>query len=83
MAVRGTTTTSKKPTSTTSSLPGYGTEPGTISTCKKFHLITSSDSCVTIEKQYGITDAQFRKWNTEITDTCNNLWLNYDVCVGA
>ncbi|KAM0485222.1 hypothetical protein ACHAPX_001206 [Trichoderma viride] len=84
VAVSGTTTTtSKKPTSTTSSLPGYGTEPGTISTCKKFHLITSSDSCVTIEKQYGITDAQFRKWNTEITDTCNNLWLNYDVCVGA
>ncbi|KAL7793737.1 hypothetical protein V8C37DRAFT_409504 [Trichoderma ceciliae] len=78
VAVSGTITTTKKPTSTTSSLPGYGTEPGTISSCKKFHLIKSGDTCVSIEKQYSITDAQFRKWNTELNDICNNLWLDYD-----
>ncbi|UKZ63163.1 uncharacterized protein TrAtP1_004392 [Trichoderma atroviride] len=78
VAVSG-TTKAKKPTS---SLPGHGAEPGTISSCKKFHLIKSGDSCASIEKHYRITDAQFRKWNTELNGKCNNLWLNYNVCVG-
>lgn len=47
-----------------SSLLGYGAEPGTISSCKKFHLITSSAFCAGIEKQYSITDLKFRKRNT-------------------
>ncbi|KAM0444391.1 hypothetical protein ACHAO4_010234 [Trichoderma viride] len=79
VAVGGTTTT-KKPTS---SLPGHGAEPGTISSCKKFHLIKSGDSCASIEKHYHITDAQFRKLNTKLNSKCSNLWLNYNVCVGV
>ncbi|PLB44330.1 hypothetical protein P170DRAFT_503006 [Aspergillus steynii IBT 23096] len=57
--------------------------PNTISTCKKWHLVASGDSCWSIEQQYSITAAQFGKWNPYVGSSCASLWLGYYVCVGV
>lgn len=33
-------------------------EPSTISTCTKYHLVVSDDTCNAIEEEYGITSTQ-------------------------
>lgn len=40
-----------------------GPQPGTISTCKKYHRVVSGDSCWSIEQEAGITSTQFNRWN--------------------
>lgn len=56
--------------------------PGTINTCKTWHLAASGDGCWSIEQEYGITTAQFNAWNPKVGSDCANLWLGYYVCVG-
>jgi hypothetical protein len=31
----------------------------------------------------GVTLAQFRSWNTQIDESCTNLWVDYYVCIGV
>ncbi|GIC89055.1 putative LysM domain protein [Aspergillus udagawae] len=57
--------------------------PSTISTCKKWHLVATGDSCWSIEQQYGITATQFGTWNPYVGTSCASLWLGYYVCVGV
>lgn len=40
--------------------------PGLAANCDNFHKITSGDQCDVIETKYGISDAQFKSWNSEI-----------------
>ncbi|RJE19225.1 LysM domain protein [Aspergillus sclerotialis] len=74
-------TTSTNSLTTTTSNPHSPTQPGLAENCDKFHKVISGDQCGTIEAQYGITGAQFSKWNPYIDDGCTNLWLDYYVCV--
>ncbi|KAH8812335.1 hypothetical protein F5884DRAFT_843633 [Xylogone sp. PMI_703] len=82
--VGGTTSTSKKPTTTT----GNGiatptpTQTGMVKNCKKFHLVVSGDQCGTIASSAGITLANFYAWNPAVGTTCASLWLGYYVCIG-
>lgn len=52
--------------------------------CNKYHKVASaSTTCKAIADYNGISIADFNKWNPSITSTCNNLWLDYYVCVGV
>lgn len=42
--------------------------PGLAANCDGFYKVASGDSCETIEKQYGISDSQFKEWNSEAND---------------
>ncbi|KAI9651823.1 MAG: hypothetical protein M1829_002136, partial [Trizodia sp. TS-e1964] len=55
-------TSSSKPSSTSVTPPGP-TQPGIISTCNKYYLTVSGDSCSAIETKYSISFAQFYAWN--------------------
>ncbi|KAL4860715.1 hypothetical protein BDV12DRAFT_208904 [Aspergillus spectabilis] len=60
-----------------------GLQPGTISTCKKYHRVVSGDSCWSIEQEAGITAAQFNRWNSGVGEDCASLWAGYYVCIGV
>jgi hypothetical protein len=79
-ATKTTMTTSTK---TTTTAAAYPTEPGTIDTCTKFHLVVEGDSCYNLETEYSISDSDFRTWNPELDTNCDNMWLNYTVCIGV
>lgn len=57
--------------------------PGIVSNYAKFYQVKSGDSCWSIENAAGITLAQFRSWNTQIDESCTNLWVDYYVCIGV
>ncbi|OQE21530.1 hypothetical protein PENFLA_c014G03370 [Penicillium flavigenum] len=57
--------------------------PGTIDTCKTWHLVASGDGCWQIEQDNGITATQFNTWNPQVGSDCAGLWLGYYVCVGV
>jgi hypothetical protein len=75
-----TTTTTKPASSTTAPQPE---QSGIVGNCNKYYKVVSGDGCDVIEKKNGITDAQFRKWNTGIDAGCTNVFLGYYVCVGT
>ncbi|GIJ81614.1 hypothetical protein Asppvi_000113 [Aspergillus pseudoviridinutans] len=79
-------TPTKPPTTTTAAGCANAptpTQPGAICACNKWHKVANGDDCVTIEKQYGISAANFNKWNPQVGTSCSTLWLGYNVCVGA
>ncbi|KAB8068091.1 hypothetical protein BDV29DRAFT_162703 [Aspergillus leporis] len=59
------------------------TQPGAICACNNWHKVAKGDDCVSIEKQYGISAANFNTWNPQVGTSCSTLWLGYYVCVGA
>lgn len=77
-------TTTATPTSTTTAaaMPSP-TQPGTISTCTKFHEVVSGDYCYQIETDAGISSDDFFKWNSGINSDCSNIYLGYYVCIGV
>ncbi|EPE06553.1 hypothetical protein F503_02681 [Ophiostoma piceae UAMH 11346] len=77
------TTTTATPTTTSGSTMPSPTQPGTISTCAKFHEVVSGDYCYLIETEAGISSDDFFKWNTGINTDCSNIYLGYYVCIGA
>lgn len=42
--------------------------PGLADDCDGFYKVASGDQCDTIAKKFGISDAQFKSWNSEIND---------------
>ncbi|KAM0270891.1 hypothetical protein ACHAQH_009252, partial [Verticillium albo-atrum] len=88
LTVLTTTTTTSPPPSTTTD-PGNGIEtpqpiqPGIVSNCNRFHLVTSGQTCAVIASANGISLAQILSFNTEMNGaTCSNIWLDAYVCVG-
>lgn len=57
-------------------------QDGMVSNCKKFHFVQSGQNCDSISKQYGITVANFIKWNPAAGASCTGLWANTYACVG-
>ncbi|KAL1844762.1 hypothetical protein VTK73DRAFT_1832 [Phialemonium thermophilum] len=50
--------------------------PDIVSSCSRYYLVASGDTCDTIVKKSGITLANFRRWNPYINAACTNLWGN-------
>ncbi len=65
-----------------SSVPSL--QPGIVSTCNAFYLVTKGDSCRLIVDKFGnFTLDDFTKWNAGVGGlVCNNLWANAYVCIG-
>ncbi|CAH0045717.1 unnamed protein product [Clonostachys solani] len=60
------------------------TQPGTISSCVKYHFVKADDgACDGIIAMYGLNRDDFFKWNTQVGEYCELLWLDYYVCVGV
>lgn len=57
--------------------------PSTDPQCTSYHDVVSGDTCDGIESEYDITAAEFAEWNPYVGSTCENLWLDYYICVGA
>ncbi|KAH6608260.1 LysM domain-containing protein [Trichoderma cornu-damae] len=83
IGVTGTPTQPPQPSTTACAGAPTPTQPGAVCPCKKWHMVVSGNTCDSIEKQYGITAAQFNKWNPQVGATCTTLWLGYNVCVSA
>ncbi|KKK23232.1 hypothetical protein AOCH_007242 [Aspergillus ochraceoroseus] len=66
-------------TLSTSSMGPTRTE--VVSGCRLFHAVQNGNTCLLIERKYGIIAAQFYKWNPTIGSTCTNMRLGYAYCV--
>lgn len=63
--------------------PPASTQPGTSTSCNKWHVVKSGDNCGTLESLYKITHAQFLTWNPAVSNDCiTNFWPDYAYCVG-
>ncbi|KAF5560717.1 hypothetical protein FNAPI_4093 [Fusarium napiforme] len=82
------TKTTAKPAATTTKSPnGISTPPpiqnGMVSNCNKFHMVTKTTTCDSIQNYYKISMEDFAKWNPAVGSKCTGLWANYNVCVGV
>lgn len=57
------------------------TRPGMVSNCDEFYYVEVGDTCPGITAKYGITTAQFIKWNPSVGADCTGLWASYYMCV--
>ncbi|KLU86294.1 hypothetical protein MAPG_05309 [Magnaporthiopsis poae ATCC 64411] len=71
------------PTTTAPSPTNTPQMPGIVANCNRFYKVQSGDGCDVVAQKNGITVSQLRSWNTEINDSCSNLWLGYYICVGV
>lgn len=76
-------------TRSTSSSAGNGvttptpTQTGMVSSCNRFYLVVSGDSCYDIAAAQGISLDNFYTWNPAVGSSCGGLWPDYYVCVGV
>ncbi|KAG8667748.1 hypothetical protein FPOAC2_12938 [Fusarium poae] len=77
--------TTTKNTSPTSPETGVVTpspfQPGMIKNCEKFHYVEKGQTCAWIAAKYGIAPSRLEEWHTSITNGCDGLWANSNVCV--
>ncbi|RAH80511.1 carbohydrate-binding module family 18 protein [Aspergillus japonicus CBS 114.51] len=65
----------------TTASPAEPTQPGATADCGLYYQVASGDTCNSIALRFGLTFAELQQLNVDITDTCSNLWLGYDICV--
>ncbi|CZS91759.1 uncharacterized protein RAG0_02286 [Rhynchosporium agropyri] len=58
-------------------------QTGMTTSCKTFHFVASGQSCQVITSRYGITQANFLKWNPAVKSDCTGMWANAYVCVAV
>ncbi|KAK4666249.1 hypothetical protein QC763_0070920 [Podospora pseudopauciseta] len=58
-------------------------QDGMTSSCKTFHFVQSGQTCQTITQRYGITQANFVRWNPAVRNDCTGMWANAYVCVAV
>ncbi|KAF5000825.1 hypothetical protein FGRMN_1433 [Fusarium graminum] len=58
-------------------------QPNLVSNCKRFHKVTPTTTCISIQKYYRISMAQLAKWNPTVGNGCDKLWAKYWVCVAV
>ncbi|KAM5348612.1 hypothetical protein ACJ41O_008436 [Fusarium nematophilum] len=82
-----TKTTAKAPTTTKAPSNGITTptpiQAGMVKNCNRFHLVSKTTTCASIQNYYGITMADLAKWNPAVGSKCTALWADYHVCVGV
>ncbi|EFR03919.1 LysM domain-containing protein [Nannizzia gypsea CBS 118893] len=54
-----------------------------VDNCEKFHLVQSGEGCSAIASKYGITVAEFVRWNPSAGSDCSGLWANAYACVSV
>jgi LysM repeat protein len=54
-----------------------------IKNCNKFHPVSKTTTCGSIEKYYKLPLSQFLAWNPAVGKDCSGLWANYYVCVSV
>ncbi|KAL8801882.1 MAG: hypothetical protein Q9182_004171 [Xanthomendoza sp. 2 TL-2023] len=65
------------------SKPQGPTQPGTISSCNKWHTVKTGDTCFTIERDFHISHPDFLKYNPAVSSDCiTNFWGGYSYCLG-
>ncbi|KAL5087856.1 hypothetical protein Trisim1_007507 [Trichoderma cf. simile WF8] len=77
-----TTTTSTKTTGNGISTP-TPIQTGMTTSCNKFYLVQSGDSCAVIATTYNVPLATFYSWNPAVGSSCATLDVGYYVCVDA
>ncbi|KAF6810621.1 LysM domain-containing protein [Colletotrichum plurivorum] len=50
--------------------------------CKRFHFVQPGQNCDIISRQYGISLANFIRWNPAAGANCQGLWAQTYACVG-
>jgi LysM repeat protein len=87
VAVPGTPTANPSITSTKPAGTGIPTpspiQEGMVKNCIKFHPVSKTTTCDSIEKYYKLSFAQFFAWNPAVGEDCSGLWANYNVCVSV
>ncbi|WZH42205.1 uncharacterized protein QYS62_003195 [Fusarium acuminatum] len=58
-------------------------QEGMVKNCNKFHPVSKTTTCDSIEKYYKLSFAQFFAWNPAVGEDCSGLWANYNVCVSV
>lgn len=58
-------------------------QEGMAQNCNKFHKVTSTTTCSSIESYYKLPFSQFLIWNPAVGKDCSSLWANYWVCVSV
>ncbi|KXG49682.1 Peptidoglycan-binding Lysin subgroup [Penicillium griseofulvum] len=76
------TTSTTKPTATGPGSVPSPVQSGIASNCNKYYKVQSGDTCNSVEKDKGISAADFNKWNPDVGSDCANLQLDFYVCVG-
>ena len=85
-------TTSTKPTTTTKPTPTptptgcqvahpEPTQPGSVCGCKQWYKPTSTEYCYDVKKKFGLSDANFNRWNPGAKSDCSGLWAGTYLCV--
>ncbi|KAK1241792.1 hypothetical protein MKX07_007615 [Trichoderma sp. CBMAI-0711] len=82
-ATKVTSTTSTKSTPTNGITTPTPIQTGMTTSCNKFYLVQSGDSCAAIATKYNVPLATFYSWNPAVGSSCATLDLGYYVCVGA
>ncbi|KAK2746819.1 hypothetical protein FQN57_002861 [Myotisia sp. PD_48] len=83
VGIPGTPTTRTSPTST-KEWPMTPTQSNIAANCSKLWLVGVNDSCSSIAVFNQITEGQFFDWNPTVgTSECDNLVLNFYVCVAV
>ncbi|GKU22227.1 unnamed protein product [Fusarium langsethiae] len=81
-----TKTTTTKAATTTKPSNGISTplpiQANMVGNCNKFHPVSSTTTCSSIQNYYSISLSDFGKWNPTVGANCANLWAGYNVCVG-
>ncbi|KAJ5793096.1 uncharacterized protein N7503_009074 [Penicillium pulvis] len=72
-----TTTTNEAVTTTHSVSDPSPTMPGIASNCNGFYKVASGDQCDTIAAKYGISEAQFRSWNTQVNESASSTYFPF------
>ncbi|KAF6829222.1 LysM domain-containing protein [Colletotrichum musicola] len=58
-------------------------QSGMTTSCKSFHFVTPGQNCEAITARYGISQANFVRWNPAVKADCTGMWANAYVCVAV
>jgi LysM repeat protein len=48
--------------------------PGIVGSCDGFYKVSSGDQCNTVATKYGISEAQLKRWNSQINDSTSSTF---------
>ena len=68
------------PTQCSSDIP-QPTQPGSTCQCKRWHYITSGDTCYGIEQSQGVSAGDLYRLNPGVHQNCDNLVAGDYLCV--
>ncbi|CEG78282.1 hypothetical protein RMATCC62417_12914 [Rhizopus microsporus] len=51
--------------------------------CKKTYIVKNGDTCSKIDKAFGVSFNQLRRWNPSINSRCTNLYIDQILCLSA